>query len=49
MSAPNLPEGLRWHQSALDATENNIYPTFLGNAGGQRTGGQDAVRRFTRG
>jgi hypothetical protein len=32
----------------VDATEDNIYATFLGNAGGQRTGGQGAVRRFTR-
>jgi hypothetical protein len=36
------------HQIAVDATEDNIYATFLGNAGGQRTGGRGAVRRFTR-
>lgn len=36
------------HQIAVDATEDNIYATFLGNAGGQRTGGQGSVRRFTR-
>jgi hypothetical protein len=43
----HLPEGPPWHQIAVDATEDNSYATFLGNAGGQRTVGQGAVRRFT--
>lgn len=36
------------HAIAVDAKEDNIYATYLGNAGGQRTGGTGAVRRFTR-
>ena len=35
------------HQIAVDATEENIYVTVLGNRG-QRTGGRGEVRRFTR-
>jgi DNA-binding beta-propeller fold protein YncE len=36
------------HQIAVDATEDNVYVTALGNAGGQRTGGKGSVKRFTR-
>lgn len=36
------------HQVAVDATEQNVYVTALGNAGGGRTGGKGNVKRFTR-
>lgn len=36
------------HQIAVDANEENVYLTYLGNGGGQRTGGKGSVKRFTR-
>ena len=36
------------HQIAVDATEENVYVTALGNSGGRRTGGKGNVKRFTR-
>lgn len=35
------------HQIAVDSSGQNVYATFLGNAGGQRTGGKGSVKRFT--
>jgi DNA-binding beta-propeller fold protein YncE len=36
------------HQIAVDERQENLYATDLGNAGGQRTGGNGAVKRFTK-
>jgi DNA-binding beta-propeller fold protein YncE len=44
----SIPGAAGAHQIAVDASGDNVYATFLGNAGGQRTGGKGSVKRFTR-
>ena len=36
------------HQIAVDAAEENVFVTSLGNVAGQRTGGKGDIKRFTR-
>jgi hypothetical protein len=36
------------HQTTVNTKQDNIYATYLGNTGGQRSGGKGTVRRFTR-
>jgi hypothetical protein len=47
-SIPGASTGAGAHQIAVDDQQLNLFATDLGNSGGQRTGGNGTVKRYTR-